>query len=127
MLRLSRLLLPMLTGILLLAGYGQASDIDNILAKAKEDGKSVMLEIGSVGCISCEQMKPVMQKLRGAYKGKLEVIFIDVRQNNKLARRFGVHVIPTQVFLDKDGNEFHRHIGYYSFEEIVPVLKQSGL
>jgi thioredoxin 1 len=109
------------------AGCSQADDIDSVLAQAKKNGSAVMLELGSVGCIPCEQMKPVMQKLRDSYKGKLEVIFIDVRQDNKTGRRFGVHMIPTQVFLDKQGKEFHRHVGYYSFEEIAPVLKKQGL
>ena len=104
-----------------------AGDIDSALNKAKAEGKIVMLELGSVGCIPCEQMKPVMQKLRETYTSKLEVIFIDVRQDNKTGRRFGVHMIPTQVFLDNGGKEFHRHIGYYSYEEIAPVLKKAGI
>jgi thioredoxin 1 len=86
-----------------------------------------MLELGSVGCIPCEQMKPVMQKLRDTYQGKLEVIFIDVHEDKKAGRRFGVRYIPTQVFLDKDGREFHRHVGFYDYEKIVPVLKKQGL
>jgi thioredoxin 1 len=36
-------------------------------------------------------------------------------------------MIPTQVFLDKNGKEFQRHIGFYDFDEIVPVLKKQGL
>jgi thioredoxin 1 len=83
-----------------------------------------MLELGSVGCISCEQMKPVMARLSDAYKGKMEVIFVDVREDRTTARKFGVFVIPVQVFLNKKGKEFHRHIGFYSYEEIVPMLKK---
>ncbi len=104
-----------------------AGDLDAVLNKAKAENKIVMLELGSVGCIPCEQMKAVMQKLRETYTGKLEVIFIDVRQDNKTGRRFNVHMIPTQVFLDAKGNEFHRHIGFYAFEEITPVLKKAGI
>ena len=104
-----------------------AGDIDTVLNKAKAEGKIVMLELGSVGCIPCEQMKPVMQKLRDTYQGKLEVIFIDVREDHKAGRRFGVHIIPTQLFLDKNGKEFHRHIGFYSYEEITLVLKKAGI
>ncbi len=113
--------------ILLFAGCSHAGDVDAVLAQAQKEGKAVMLELGSVGCIPCEQMKTVMEKLRLTYAGKLEVIFIDVRQDNKTARRFGVHVIPTQVFLDKQGKEFHRHIGFYPYEEISSVLKKAVL
>jgi thioredoxin 1 len=122
-----RILLLVFTSILAASCSSQASDLDNMLAAAQKEGKSVMLELGSVGCIPCEQMKPVMQKLRETYKGKLDVIFIDVRQDNNTARRFGIHIIPVQVFLDKTGKEFHRHVGFYAYDEITPVLKKAGL
>jgi thioredoxin 1 len=112
---------------LTLSGYGNASGVDKALADARKEGKAVMLELGSVGCIPCEQMKPVMEKLRASYKGRLAVIFVDVRKDGNTARQFGAYVIPTQVFLDKNGKEFHRHIGFYGYEEIVPVLKKAGL
>jgi thioredoxin 1 len=125
--KISRTALSALIGILLLTGCSQASDVDSVLAQAKKDGKVVMLELGSVGCIPCEQMKPVMQKLRDTYPGKLEVIFIDVKKDRDTAQRFRVFMIPVQVFLDKDGKEFHRHIGFYAYEEMAPMLKKNGL
>lgn len=97
------------------------------LEMAKKNNKFVMLELGSKGCIPCEKMKPVMEKLTKNYGSKLEVIFVDVRENPDIARKWGVYVIPVQVFLDKKGKEVHRHIGYYPYEDIVPVLKNMGL
>jgi thioredoxin 1 len=119
--------LAVIITFLTLSGGSNASEVDTVLGNAKKDSKVVMLELGSVGCIPCEQMKPVMEKLRTNYKGKLEVLFVDVRKDKDTAKRFRVYVIPTQVFLDKTGKEYHRHIGFYSYEEIVPVLKKAGL
>lgn len=116
-----------LTGILFSWGSGNATDIDQFLTRAKKEGKVVILELGSVGCIPCEQMKPVMERLRTKYQGKLEVIFVDVRKDRDCGRRFGVTMIPTQIFLDKTGREFHRHIGFYGYEEIVLTLKKTGI
>lgn len=123
-----KLFLPFIVlTFLTLSGYSSAEEIDSILEKAKKENQAVMLELGSVGCKPCEQMKPVMEKLRTNYKGKLEVLFIDVKKDKETARRFSVFAIPTQVFLDNEGKEFHRHIGFYSYEEIMPVLKKAGL
>lgn len=119
--------LTVLMTVLLSQACTNADEIDGLLNKAKKEGKAVMLELGSVGCIPCDAMKPVMAKLSKNYKGKLEVVFIDVNKDRKNAKRFGVYMIPVQVFLDKNGQEFHRHIGFYPYEEIVPVLKKSGL
>jgi thioredoxin 1 len=110
-----------------LSSCSSAGDIDSALNKAKAEGKIVMLELGSVGCIPCEQMKPVMAKLTETYKGKLDIIFIDVKKDHDTARRFGVYMIPVQVFLDKDGKEYHRHVGFYPVGEIAPILKKAGL
>jgi thioredoxin 1 len=113
--------------VLFLCQTTRAAGIDESLSRANKEGKAVMLELGSVGCIPCEQMRPVMKKLSDTYGGKLEVIFVDVRVDRKTANGFRVYAIPTQVFLDKSGKEFHRHVGYYPFEEIAPVLKKHGL
>jgi thioredoxin 1 len=72
-------------------------------------------------------MKPVMDKLTQTYREKLDVIFVDVKKDHDTARRFGVYMIPVQVFLDRTGREFHRHIGFYAYDEITPVLKKAGL
>jgi len=123
-----RFMVPLaLLGVFLFSGCSSAGGLDDSLKKAKAEGKLVMLELGSLGCIPCEQMKPVMAKLSDSYKGKMEVFFIDVRKDNDTARRFGVFMIPVQVFLGKDGKEFHRHIGFYPYEEITPVLKKAGI
>jgi thioredoxin 1 len=97
------------------------------LEKAKKEKKFVMLELGSKGCIPCEKMRPVMDRLTKEYGQRLEVIFVDVRENPDIAKQWGVYVIPVQVFLNKDGVEVHRHIGYYPFEDIVKVLKKLGI
>jgi thioredoxin 1 len=104
----------------------QHQRFDDSLNKAKAEGRIVMLELGS-GLHSCEQMKPVMGKLSETYQGKLDVIFIDVKKDHNTAQRFGVYMIPVQVFLDKNGNEFHRHVGFYSYEEIAAMLKKTGI
>lgn len=120
----------MLLSVLMLTFFfscSNASGLDDSLNKAKEEGRIVMLELGSAGCIPCEQMKPVMARLSETYKGKLDVLFVDVKKDRGTAHRFGVHVIPVQVFLDKDGKEFHRHMGFYAYEEIAAILKKTGI
>ncbi len=113
--------------VMAMAGLCGADVVQDTLSNARKQGKIVMIEIDLAGCVSCEQMEPVLEKLRTDYKDKLEVLFIDARQNREYARLFGVFSVPTQIFLDKDGKEFHRHIGFYSYEKISSVLKKKGL
>jgi thioredoxin 1 len=125
--KLQFILFNALLTTMLLASCSIEAGVDDLLTKARKEGKAVMLEIGSVGCIPCEKMRPIMKKLLDNYKGKLEVIFVDIKVDRKTASKFGVYMIPTQVFLDKTGREFYRHIGFFPYEDIVPVLKKAGL
>jgi thioredoxin 1 len=123
----SKAIVPTILMVTLFMSVSSAGTLDESLQKAKAEGRIVMLELGSIGCIPCEQMKPVMARLSGIYKDKLDVIFIDVKKDQQTARRYGVYMIPVQVFLDRKGKEFHRHVGFYAFEEIVPMLKKAGI
>jgi thioredoxin 1 len=113
--------------VLALAGLCSASVLSDTLSNARKQGKIVMLEIGSTGCIPCEEMEPVLEKLRKNYTGKLEVLVVDVRWDRETPRLLGVRTIPTQIFIDKNGKEFHRHMGFYSYENIAALLKKNGL
>jgi thioredoxin len=86
-----------------------------------------MLELGSDGCKPCEQMKPVMAGLETDYGDKIRVTFHDVRKNQKIAEQYSIRLIPTQIFLDAEGNEFFRHEGFFAREEIEKVFRDMGV
>ena len=91
--------------------------------------KVTFIELGSVNCIPCKQMQPVMKSIEEKYGGQVKVIFYDVwkQEQKKYAQQYGIRLIPTQVFLDENGKEFHRHEGFYPEEEIDKILKNKGL
>jgi thioredoxin 1 len=93
-------------------------------------GKKVtFIELGSDRCIPCRMMQPVLKTIRERYGAEVDVVFHDVwtEQGRPYAERFNVRVIPTQVFLDAEGKEFHRHEGYYPENEIIGILKSKGV
>jgi len=91
--------------------------------------KVTFIELGSVNCIPCKQMQPVMKSIEEKYGEQVKVIFYDVwkQEQKKYAQQYGIKLIPTQVFLDEDGKEFHRHEGFYPEAEIDKILKAKGL
>jgi thioredoxin 1 len=88
----------------------------------KEITQITFLELGAETCIPCKMMKPVMKDIDTTYNGKVQVIFHDVTKNRDIAKKYNIRVMPTQIFLDKDGKEFHRHEGFYPKEEIMKIL-----
>jgi thioredoxin 1 len=90
--------------------------------KALTGGKPMVVDFGSNSCIPCRQLRPVLQKIRKDYTGKLEVLIIDIRNNQKLASDYQIQVIPTVVFFDPAGKEVFRHQGFMSEEKVKEQL-----
>jgi thioredoxin 1 len=96
---------------------------------SNEKPKVTFVELGSVNCIPCKQMQPVMKAIEEKYGDQVNVIFYDVwkEDQKKYATQYGIKLIPTQVFLDANGKEFHRHEGFYPEAEIDKILQGKGL
>lgn len=95
----------------------------------KKSYKVTFIELGSVRCIPCQRMQPIMDSIRTKYKDQVKVIFYDVwtKDGAPFADKFKINVIPTQVFLDKDGKEFYRHVGYFPQEDLIRILQIKGV
>ena len=93
------------------------------------NAKITFIELGSVNCIPCKQMQPVMKAIEEKYGDQVKVVFHDVwkSEGKPYAEKYGIRLIPTQVFLDDKGNEFHRHEGFYPESEIDNILQERGL
>ena len=85
-----------------------------------------LLDVGSVSCIPCKMMAPILEELKKEYAVKLQVEFIDVNVNREAAKQYGVRLIPTQVFFDASGKELWRHEGFISKEDILAKWKELG-
>ena len=85
------------------------------------------LELGSVTCIPCKKMQPIMKSIETRYAGQVEVVFHDVMKNRAVSQQYGIKLIPTQVFLDKNGKEITRHEGFFPEAEIDKILSAQGL
>lgn len=91
--------------------------------------KVTFIELGSVKCIPCKKMQPIMEEIEKEYGDQVKVVFYDVwtEQAKPYAEKYRVRLIPTQIFLDENGIEYFRHEGFFPKEELVKVLKEKGV
>lgn len=91
--------------------------------------KATFIELGSVRCIPCQKMQPVIKSVEEKYGDQVKVIFYDVwtSQGKEDAKQFDFDAIPTQLFLDENGREYFRHVGFFPEDELVKILKQKGV
>jgi len=86
-----------------------------------------LVDLGAGKCIPCKMMAPILEELKGEYKGRFDVVFIDVWKNESAGDQYGIRVIPTQIFFDADGKELFRHEGFFSKEDILAKWKEMGV
>ena len=117
-------------------GSGTAAPVpaQNTPARSDEPAQSkgvlvTFVELGSDKCVPCIMMRPVMEAIEEQYGDQVRVVFHDVwtPAGEPYARQFRVRVIPTQVFLDAQGQEYYRHEGYFPVEQVVEILALKGV
>ena len=125
-----KLLIATFTLLTLLTFVPLSADCRNALDQTPSAVvKVTFVEIGSVNCIPCKAMQPIMKAVEEEYKGQVKIVFHDVwtEKGKTDAMKYNIRIIPTQVFLDKDGKEYFRHEGYYPKADVVRAIKMRGI
>ena len=86
-----------------------------------------LVDLGAHSCIPCKKMAPILEQLRKEYDGRLRVEFIDVWQNPDAGQKYGIRLIPTQIFYDAAGRELARHEGFIAKEDILAQWTALGV
>lgn len=100
---------------------------DNPVDRARNSGKPTLVEFGATGCPSCDMMQPILSNLEGRFFAKMNIVFVHVQRFPFLASRYGINLIPVQVFFDKRGKEVFRNVGFYPQNEIEKKLAEMGV
>lgn len=90
---------------------------------ALKSGRPTLLDFGSKDCPACMRLRPVMGALKDAHKGRINVLYLEVRENRDLAMSYKVRLVPTVIFFDAQGREVHRETGFMGQEAMEKVLR----
>jgi thioredoxin 1 len=90
-------------------------------------GIPTLIDLGADRCVPCIKMAPILKELKEEYRGKLEVIFIDVWKDRTAGQKYGIRLIPTQIFFDAQGKELGRHEGFIGKEDILNTFRRLGV
>lgn len=86
-----------------------------------------LIDLGAGKCIPCKQMKPILDDLAQNYATQFQTTFIDVWENREEGQRYGIRMIPTQIFFDASGKELFRHEGFMAKKDILAKWKELGV
>ena len=121
---LAVLIIPMLTYFVL---DKTNSDKAAFEAQAKVSyTKPVVIKFASPMCLDCKKLESVMNEVMPKYTGKVDYQKINAQSNDsetqKMIKKYSVTLVPTTVFLKKDGNMYERIEGYMSKSQLEGIL-----
>lgn len=105
----------------------EAADSSSIGGIENPQHLPVLLEFSLDICMPCRRMKPILEEVAKEYQNKLLVKILEIEDYPDLTRQFDIRVVPTQIFLDSQGNVFQRHQGFLDKASLVGVLNQMGV
>jgi thioredoxin 1 len=106
-------------------GIQEASQMD--LEGQQTKKLPMLVDLGKGTCIPCKKMKPILDELKAEYEGRAIVEVIDLRYDRQAARKYGIRLIPTQIFYDTEGNEVYRHQGFMDKQSIREKFAEMGV
>jgi thioredoxin 1 len=105
---------------------GSQAKVEAVEGKSAK-GLPRLVDLGADKCTPCKMMAPILEQLKSEYEGTLIVDFIDVWKNPDEGPKYGIKLIPTQIFYDASGKERFRHEGFMSKEDILAKWKELGV
>ena len=71
-------------------------------------------------------MKVVLDGVTQRYRGRAQVVQVNVNRDKAVTRQFRIMVIPTLVFFDARGREVGRSYGYTDEVKVARKLHELG-
>ena len=87
------------------------------------NAECAVLDFWASWCGPCRMLSPTVEALAEKYEGKVVFGSVNVDEQEELATRFGISVIPTLFFLKK-GSVFQKTVGVRSRSELEGTIEQ---
>ncbi len=85
--------------------------------------KPTILEFSRERCPMCEEMETTLTKLKAAYGDQVDIRIVHFEPDEKLFKEYKVAIVPTQIFLNAEGEEVSRHNGIMPYIDLIGELK----
>ncbi|MBQ2644244.1 thioredoxin family protein [bacterium] len=78
-------------------------------------------------CGECRKMAPIVDEIKKNYSDKISILKINAvdnkKETNKLVQKYNIYLVPTIVYLNKDGKIINRTEGSMPYDEFEKYIK----
>jgi thioredoxin 1 len=71
----------------------------------------ILADFSGSTCKFCKIMKARLTQVAPEYRGQVRIVYVNVNEERELVKLFRVSLIPTLVFIGRDGQENSRFVG----------------
>jgi thioredoxin 1 len=94
---------------------------ENFDSEVLQSEQPVLMDFWAEWCGPCKMIAPILDQIADEYKGRLQVVKLDVEENQAISMKYGVRSIPT-LMLFKGGVVEAQHVGMLSKEQLIRLL-----
>lgn len=102
--------------IIPIIAYAILSDNQTVSAAKTVDGLPQVIKFSSKLCIDCKKIKTCFDELKPKYQDRINFIEYDVQSDDKTVSdsidKYGITLVPTVIYIDKNGKELRRTEGF---------------
>ena len=89
--------------------------------------KPVVLKFSSPMCLDCKKLEGVTSVVMPKYSDKIEYKKYTTQNNDSetdaLIKKYNITLVPTMIFVKKDGNVYKKTEGFMTEKELENILK----
>lgn len=106
-------------------------DLNKAIETAKKEDKIIMIDYFAVWCIPCKNFdKEVWQNEEAIKKiSKMDIIPMKLdaeKEGVESAKKYSITAYPTILFIDKNGNEIGRKVGYGGMKDVLNAIERNS-
>ncbi|HXE72322.1 MAG TPA: thioredoxin [Candidatus Nitrosotenuis sp.] len=96
----------------------------NFQSEVLEADLPVLVDFYADWCGPCKMVAPVVEKVAGAYSGKLKVVKLNTDESPQTAMNYQVRSIPTLI-LFRGGQPVSKKVGYVPEAELTRFIEET--
>ncbi len=73
-------------------------------------------------CPPCRQITPQIERAIARNSEPVRWVRVDATEDTEAVATYGVSAVPTLIYFDESGTEYHRTVGYRSADEIWATI-----